>query len=97
MIKADEENFDAVYLSALAYFILGDYERANGFLEKSIEMTPSSQEARFMMARTLEALGRPEDAVPHWQWFVDELPDSATKIIAGEHLLNLKSSLGIAL
>jgi len=90
-IMLDKEFFDGYFLRALTAYLDGNPEGALPDVERALELDPYHREARFLIARACEETGRMEQAIQHWQWFVDDCPEGALKIVAAEHLLNIKS------
>ncbi|RCK68515.1 MULTISPECIES: tetratricopeptide repeat protein [Desertihabitans] len=59
------ENLSARLLSARAYFHAALLEPARRELETILAQDPTEPYARLMMVRTLERLGRPDEAATH--------------------------------
>ena len=54
----------------------GELEAARGLFEKALTQYPAFEQAQVGLARTLIALGRPADAVPHLQAALKINPDN---------------------
>jgi predicted Zn-dependent protease len=65
VIAAEPENASVRQLLARAYFHSAQLGRAEQQLRWLIEHDPSDHYAQFVLGRTLERQGRPEQALPH--------------------------------
>ncbi len=88
------ENAVLNYNVALAHYLAGDAQSARPYCEIAVEKAPRMNSAHFLLANVCEDLGDLENAIKHWQWFADDAPEGAVKILASEHLESLKSAAG---
>lgn len=65
VIAAEPDNASVRQLLARAYFHSAQLNRAEKQLRWLIEHDPSDHYAQFVLGRTLERQGRPEQALPH--------------------------------
>jgi Flp pilus assembly protein TadD len=65
VVEAEPANEAALELLARSYFGSAQLARAEEALLRLVELAPSNGWARRALARTLERLSRPDEALPH--------------------------------
>ena len=88
--QADRAEADRLVAQAGQAAILGEHERARELLEEALELDPSSQEAAFQLARSLEQLDRPDDAADELCRYLELAPDGPDRDDARARLDELR-------
>ena len=64
-------------LLGAALFLKGDYPAAVEALELAIRLNPDTYQNYFNLGMTLEKLGRPDEAIPHYEACLERAPNAA--------------------
>jgi tetratricopeptide (TPR) repeat protein len=91
LVPGSPQNFRIYKNLAEAHFILGEYDRALGYLGQSKSMAPEFPETEKCYARLYEATGETGQSIQHWQRFMILETDSMLLVQAQQHLDSLRS------
>ncbi len=77
--RMDPANTNAAMGQGIVAFSLGDYEKASSFFEQALALNPTLTEAMVNRAISLEAMGKPAEARPHWLKLMEHTRDGSLK------------------
>jgi len=84
--KSDEGYDRAWYLEGKIYFDQGDYAKAIGPLNRTLELEPGASDVHYLLGQALENLGKREAAIDSYREALKFLPDYKEALDALEKL-----------
>lgn len=78
LVAAKKVELDTLLFAARVHDTLGKEKEAAGYWEKILAMDPANREARAWLAKYLENQGRPDKALPHLQFLLEQEPQNVS-------------------
>lgn len=85
-LKVDSESPEAHYNLGYLYYDRREYQEAWASFTRAVHYAPAFADAHFNLAAVLEALGRRQEARPHWEAYLRLDTDTRWADIARAHL-----------